>query len=128
MCVCVCVCVHPKLQSTFCLGIGCVSEGGEEGGCLQSVEGVHSLLLQSGPTHCPDVHNPGADESPVPSSCHIAFQPHAYLGTGRRQIYHFMFSKLFLILYIWDILVRKYYHSNVYVCIMSLFQLPFDHN
>ena len=41
------------------------SEGCQERGLLQPVEGLHPLLLQAGSPHCVNLHLPGADEQAV---------------------------------------------------------------
>ena len=44
------------------LHVGCVHKSIKEGGIFQLMEGVHSLLLQTGPSHSPHFHPTGTDE------------------------------------------------------------------
>ena len=46
----------------ICLLTGCAYKGDSQGGILQSVERIHSVLRSSRASHGPYVHLPRADE------------------------------------------------------------------
>jgi len=55
--------VNIAVVSHWCCGwSGCADEGDSQGGVLQPVEGLHTILRSSWTTHGADIHLPGTDE------------------------------------------------------------------